>query len=765
LVGIISAQVSKNIQHVTRDIDGKPIEDPKGLEKSLAYYDVETTAAQCFAPRVPFNVTGGGQLYMSQPSEQGETFNLIKHHLSEQDTKACIYLNPHNSGYLAIPDFLFNHLITPIFFKYKSPHSVRYVGELKEPFDIRFPYSVEVENKCDKRMVGHMKKGSVDIHRRIITLDSLRKLFSQNLPAGVDSVSLGVDSMFLDPTHMEDEGFIPLCVQAIHNRLRKGDMILNERPATHRVLYCDFNIGQRIRMFGYNGNGMSHWMRVLDGAAWIYWAPITPHNHHVFELFLQGKFNLDNLGFMQNLHYVMRHYLERGDTLIIPPNSIMFEIINTKCLVMRGDFFSSSIISDSLFTDMTSIRDVYMMDDAISAYLRIGSQVMTIAKSILNNVYLGCHTTTQILEFILGILTYTDQGKHPHLFIHQFKPNSECPVLNSIVLKRESMIRNLTLFLRHSLRTIFYKDDELLPLSLQSLDHDSDLTEYIKSDHSLKRCYKYPGTSVFILHTGSMISVNFRKMVDGLFANMKDHSMTRHMFQDAPTESSGDLLSDCATPYSVEKHDVYQDHTKIRLAGTIGNEELTMGGLFTILHYDLSHPDRKLNAFLDEYKGKDVKNSFKFGFDTFMCNIKNLTADSVLSVNEILSYMYAVAKHTDIERFYYFADNYLEYDYSQNHAIPEFPGLRFPITVRRLGTDDDWVMAFIYFDDIENFISAFKRTTRLASKAFSTHNDKAKKIDYREWCAYCTKFVLLIMSAGTDKVLNIVRFRMCPHVM
>jgi hypothetical protein len=768
LVGILSTRDNKNIKHASLDIDGKPIDDDKlRSRKSLAFYDVDNSAGQWFAPRVPFNVPGdeGQPLYMSQPSEQDENFKMIQYQSSEQDTKACIYLNPHNSGYLAIPDFLFNHLITPIFFKYKSPHSVQYVGELVDPFNIKYPYSVEVESMCDKRMTGHLKKGSADMHRRIITMDSLRKLMSQDLPTSLDSISLGVDGIILNPAPMEHkDNFIPLCVQAIQEKFMKYDIVDSVRPATHRVLYCDFNIGQRIRMFGYNGNGMSHWMRVLDGAAWIYWAPMTPHNHHVFELFLQGKLNLDNLGFMQNLHFVMRHYLERGDTIIIPPNSIIFEIINIRCLVMRGDFFSSSIVSDSLFSSMTSIRDIYMMDDAISVYIRLAYHFMTIAKCFRDNIYIGLRTTTQILEFIREFLSYTDQGKHPHLFEYQFKPNSVSPGLHWIKLKRESTINNLNLFLSNSLVTIFRKDHELIPLALSSLEDDSDLTSYIKPDHKLKQYYKSSGSSVFVLHSGNVYPMNCRSLVDALFGNMKGNLRSLHTLQDAPTEALSDLLSASNTQYTVRKDASYHDHNKIRMVGTIGDQELSMGGLFNILHYDLSHPDRKLNAFLDEYKGIDMKNSFRYGFDSFMSHIRNLTADSLLDVKEILSYMYAVARYNDIERFHYFTENYLEYTRSHDPEIPDFPGLRFPISVRRFGSDDDWVMAFIVTDDINDFMSAFERKTKLAVKAFSTHNDKSKKIERREWCGICTRFVLLIMSAGSDKILNIIRFHVCKHI-
>jgi hypothetical protein len=393
---------------------------------------------------------------------------------------------------------------------------------------------------------------------------------------------------------------------------------------------------------------------------------------------------------------------------------------------------------------------------------------MHMAQTFIFDMYLGQHTIRELLEFIYHVLEHVNPDQHASFFGYQYLISSEDHVPNWLITVREDLMRNIKLFINNSLTTLFRNENDGIHGMVEDVDFDEidacDLSYYMISDHKLAKQYKLQGLTHVIVYASNLHTVNLRTLIHSLGYYIKRNFMHLHRFEKVTSDECEQIIRDSKEDDN-DSDDSRESEltTDIHFIGTITNNSLTMGLFFRLLHLTLLHPERKLNQMLDEYRSRDLNNQLRYGFDAFMHATHDLTPRTPLLSYDILGYMYATAKSSDIDKFFQIASSYLEYYRGNDTEFLNYPGLQFPIIVRRPHTDDEWIMAFILNKDLEEFNTVFKRKTKCAPRAFSIHNDKVKKIKQREWCVCCTKFVLIVTSAGSDKQINIIKFHPCYH--
>ena len=701
---------------------------------------------------------------MAQPRDHDDTFSFERHSI-DVDTGAWIYMNPHNAHYLKIPDFLFNHLSTPIYVKYDTDEDVRFIGALKSPFIDLDPFDVKVKDLLILPMIAHFKAGKDDLNRRIVALSQLRELMDAGFPLSEASVSCGVDSICLNVQHTRNTNLIPIIVQNMLTQLAISQPGVPDLPATHRVLYCDYTLGQRFRMFALNGNGMAQWMRMLAGELWIYWAPMTPNNLSVFRKYVSGAYDSSDIKVIRHLHFVMRVFLTTGDTVFIPPNSIVFEITKSMSLVARGDFFSGVIIKDEMFTQEPLLRELFYKDDFIYIYHRLALGIIAHFKSIVFNFYMGMFTCRELLDFIYKMVEGVKPSTHGRIFNYGYNSISRNNY-NRNIARRDNTMRTIKLFIKNSISTIFRNDASFFWNEIDMRVHPvtaqiQDLIQFMDPKHNLYDHYLCLGDpTFFILFLKQLCIVNVRALINNSIGWMIHNPSEIHCWTQLKSEQSEMIINKCLTQYNNDKE---SNFNRIRFIGIIQQQELTLGGLFNIAHCDINHPDRKLAAFIQEYKNTGLGNQHIYGLDSFMIYVRELKTDTFLDVDVVLSYLYYVARYNDIERYYHFAKNCIDY-YKNDASVSKsasFEVLRMPIMFHRAGTTDEWVTAFLDHKDVPAFNSVFQRASKILVKPFNIHNDKTKRILQREWCGLCTRFTLVRM--GIEDQIQIIRFRICEH--
>lgn len=789
---------SKSIKIVPVDIDGKVFmsgQNENGvklisalLNRAVKYGQVpyETACIQLASTELVSNIGQGSsvhrnprnkkntsdQHFMPDPVSINDKFMFAVHSV-DTDTNCEIYLNPVHSGYLDFKDYLFNELTTPVYVEDGSEDSKNFCGDFFMPTELHHIITGDIKTLGGSRMIPHAKIERKESNRSIISIDEAISLLAhQKTSEQREEVSVGIDYICFDTSESKFARMIPYIVNEINTVFGMyGNSDNDNVPVSHRLIYCDYTRGERYRVFNYNANNMAHWMKLLSGEVVLFWAPLTDHNENIFQDYIQGKIDItdSDFTFIRLLHFVIRHVLHVGDTIFIPPNSIVFEFTDQHSSILRGDFFSGVCLR--LGNRANELFYSYRHDDYLSVYHQLAKGTIAICKEEISTMYLGRYTYSNLLKFFLNSLEHINYDRDVRMFNYS-RDLSNAKSLSAKRNRHNAIMSFIKLQLTNAISTIFMNTLVLYEGDNEEGAPDAFLALRPYPEHALSKPFDANRSRYYIVHDGRVHQVDVNTLGHSILNYIATHLADAFPFCKHPISASEcDSLS--TTPCqpmkliensSADKKDDGYKLDFVRFIGTIGDYDLTLDTFFSIFYFDITTVSRKLNTFVTEYRDKSFANIHTRGYDAFMHVIPNLRPETKLTVYEIMSYLYCNAKHNEINRFYHFVDTYLEYNVSGAY-VPhdDMPFLVYPISVHRQVSRDEWIVAFINKSDIDGFKIFFNRDTKLLHRRVQVHNDKGKGISHREWCAYCTKFVLVIMESP-DCDMCVIRCHKCSHV-
>lgn len=705
---------------------------------------------------------------LTLPTDRQDPISLTER-LWDQDMQCFITLNPFHAGYLQNKIFLFSSIVTPICIPTCSSVFRLICNHPTLPSFWHYPVVEHLRLKRYTSGTYHMKLASAASSRKVISYEDARSLLFRYDFNGYD-ISVGVEDVVLDVADASLYKLIPTCVEALLCMyMTKKDIETNGKYT--RLLLLDITVGCRDRIRRPDSNGLAEWIRVIQGSIDIYAVPCTTHNLAVFQQYYTDKVRMTAEEILQQLQYVFKNVLLQGDVIVLPPHFIYFEITRQSSFIVRGEFFTgSACFNNMIYTDLALMswrRSNFMMvytglGNWITDFIRVSPHI----KSIMGiDVF-------ELAYYVYRILMSIPKSDLPLYFDHNLSKQIQTAKLDSYIIKHNSIASCIDslrmachlLFTWHNQRyheSMMWIKSTTLPEELVSIDSRiaSDMLSFDLSSNGDNRIR-------FVLFNDKLHVVDMKKIHE---------SLIRHG-EASICESSGEeinqasifpsILSEASLtqyPYdSLEKYCLNVSH----FLGFIGDFQISLLNLFRIVHIDTTHPARKMAIFLHDFTDPIRREFFRHSPDVlmnFQVPNEKLNDQTLLSVDEILGYLYAIARPSDISMFYKFARFSLHHN--KNAMGPKHMDyyLICPIKIIRWGCDDEWIHGFLHTCHYDDFMKEFAKMTRTfdhALKAFSA--DTPKGVIVRKFCLICTKMVLIIMRSD-DGQLMVVKFHICSH--
>lgn len=585
------------------------------------------------------------------------------------------------------------------------------------------------------------------------------------------NVSFGVQDVVVDYRESINYDLIPICVQPLV-RMFMNDKHNANKLKYRRVLMLDISIGYRCRVFRYNGNGMAEWMRVLSGQVTVYSAPCTPFNCRIFEDYSMGRSHGDPLNQMNRLHYLCKNVLLHGDTLIIPPNYIVFDITNVSSVVIHGEFFSGIAHAyDALYRSSFLIK--WRTPDFLVVYKGLVEHCIDVTRNGIQVVYYKGIKVSNLVHHLYCMLVSLPVSHSS--FMHNYGPFSDtlpegvfptsvnmaqwvsCINLLFIVSKSRSVCHTPGRVDSNCWIPSLVWTEKLLRLDMHSWYNG------LGDNGSFPEVYMTVFKGVF--YSGHS---------DRLFGSIQRQ---RHDIDYDDPFKREDMMKTYLTMSTVNSQGTYgtvlSDHDgagKLSLncfIGVIGDNEITLPTLFKILYCNIASPIRKMQFFINDITDRSRNEAYKYCPELMMLSTDSDTTSwsdvhRVITVDEILLLMYTIAKPIDIRAFYRFARFSLIHNRSGlGPSTIEHTNIICPIRLASFICNDEWIIGFLHQACFDQFMTAFTRLTPLSNLQHASHPERPKGA-IREFCLICLRPVLSILKSD-DGTIMIIRYRVCTH--
>jgi hypothetical protein len=580
-------------------------------------------------------------------------------------------------------------------------------------------------------------------------------------------VSVGVDDVVLNTNNPALFQLIPTCVLSLLGMYTtKTEVATNE--IRKRLLLLDITLGFRLRILRYNGNGMAQWMRVIQGTVLVYCAPCTSYNYKILTSYYRGDLNCTPLEVIQHLHFVFKHVLMPGDVLLLPPNCISFELTPHSSVVVHGDFFvGAAATCNILFKEPFLFQFRYSNFQMV--YIELGNRIIDFirkfphVKSVKNTdiLKLGHFVYRMLLSIASSFPSICFDNEQTTQFGNALTQKDYLNVCNGML---SSCINSLWIICQTSLVCHIQKAlseniwivSQILLGGLTKIDLRL-LATFFSTEQTADRFR-------MLVHQDALYVLDFvkyRKCIE-----------QRNQWMDNVSLDLGDAMQCDKSFHSVMTEvmtSTHSDEHKLTLHNVVGfitDYQISLLTLFNIVYIHTDNPSSMMTAFINDFYDPARFEHFRCVPESMM-NFKDrdqkLDSQTLLSVDEILGFLYAVATPANVQAFYRFTRLSLQHNKRGTGPKHFDYFLVGPIKIKRWGCDDVWIHGFLHICHYDDFMKQFTLTTHTFDNVFKVSStDIARGIIVRKNCLICTKMVLHIMRSDDEQIM-IVKFHICSH--